>query len=178
MVCFHNASLLAVRIYIRDQVRGHGMETGENIGIQEEQCEGLVTENQVEPSNRFKKKHSILTLSFFSVNLYTFERTKMRTMKSVPLFQSNMADPIWPQFEHRDVISLSFDILQIFNRRARSIILHIRCVSKSLKNMIPCLQVVKIPWRNSSNDTVSEHRTNHLMIKLVSPIHLCVNRLD
>lgn len=36
MVCFLNASLLAVRIYIRDQVRGHGMETGENRGIQEE----------------------------------------------------------------------------------------------------------------------------------------------
>ena len=25
MDCFHKASLLAVRIYIRDQVRGHGM---------------------------------------------------------------------------------------------------------------------------------------------------------
>ena len=36
MVCFHNTSLLAVRIYIRDKVRGHGMETGENRGIQEE----------------------------------------------------------------------------------------------------------------------------------------------
>ena len=36
MDCFHKASLLAVRIYMRDQVRGHGMETGENRGIQEE----------------------------------------------------------------------------------------------------------------------------------------------
>ena len=36
MDCFHKVSLLAVRIYIRDQVRGHGMETGENRGIQEE----------------------------------------------------------------------------------------------------------------------------------------------
>ena len=36
MDCFHKASLLAVRIYIRDQVRGHGMETGENRGIQGE----------------------------------------------------------------------------------------------------------------------------------------------
>ena len=36
MDCFHKASLLAVRIYIRDQVRGHGMETEENRGIQEE----------------------------------------------------------------------------------------------------------------------------------------------
>ena len=104
------------------------------------QCEGLVTENQVEPSNRFKKKHSILTLSVFSVNLYTFERTKMRTMKSVPLFQSNMADPIWPQFEHRDVISLSLDILYIFNSGARSIILHIRCLSKSLGDTLEKLK--------------------------------------
>ena len=29
-----------------------------------------------------------------------------------------------------------------------------------------------------SNDTVSEHRTYRLMIKLVSPIHLYVNRLE
>lgn len=87
MDCFHKASLLAVRIYMRDQVRGHGMETGENRGIQEEYS--VLGFSYWKPGRALlyiKKNHSIWTLSFFSVNSYTFEQTKMRTIKSLPSF--------------------------------------------------------------------------------------------
>ena len=85
-------------------------------------CSGLVTENRVEPSNTLKK-----TIQFERYPFSRLIRILLSKQKCVVLIKhggSNM-----PQFEHRDVISLSFEILQIFNRRGRSIILHIRCVS-------------------------------------------------
>lgn len=86
------------------------------------ECSGLVTENRVEPSYTLKK-----TIQFERYPFSRLIRILLSKQKCVVLIKhggSNM-----PQFEHRDVISLSFEILPIFNRRGRSIILHIRCVS-------------------------------------------------